>query len=374
MKIAIIGHKRIPSRIGGIEIVVNELAVRMAQAGHDVYVYNRNCGEEKLSEYENIHIIEIPTSKKSSLNAIIYSFLAALHIIFHKYDVVHFHAEGPCSMIPLVKLFGKRTVATIHGLDWQRAKWGGFATKYLKFGEKMAAKYSDELITLAPSMRKYFLDTYGRESSVVPNGIAPIKKTEPNIIKKYGIEKRDYILFLARITPEKGLDYLFEAFKKLDTDKKLIVAGGLEPSTPYIEEIKKKAAEDERIKLVGFVQGDEFAELFSNCYLYVLPSDIEGMPISLLEAVSCRARVLVSDIPENTDMLVGYGHSFGKSDPESLFEKLSELVSNEAIYDCDFKADKTPDDVEKQLDELISMYNWDEVTEKTIEIYKKAGK
>lgn len=371
MKIAVLGHKRIPSRVGGIEIVVDELSVRMASEGHDVYVYNRNCGEEKLKEYKNIHIIEVPTFKNSKLNAIVYSIFATLHIIFHKYDVVHYHAEGPCSMLPLAKLFGKKTVATIHGLDWQRAKWGGFATRYLKFSEKAAAKYADALITLAPSTQKYFFDTYGRKSIVIPNGITQTNTVKPDIIKKYGVEGKDYILFLARITPEKGLDYLIDAFKKTNTNKKLLIAGALEPSTPYIEQIKAKTSDDERIKLVGFVEGQRLAELFSNCFLYVLPSDIEGMPISLLEAVSYRARVLVSDIPENTDMLEGYGHTFEHGNAESLYLKLNEILNNECLFDNDFKKEKMSEDVQNQIDCLIKKYDWDEITTQTLDVYKK---
>ena len=131
MKIAMIGHKRIPTREGGIEVVVKELSTRMAKLGHKVCVYNRNCGEEKLQEYNGVKIFEVRTSKKSSLNAMLYSLFATMRAIPKRYDVIHFHAEGPCAMLPLAHLFGTRTVATIHGLDWDRAKWGGFATKYL---------------------------------------------------------------------------------------------------------------------------------------------------------------------------------------------------------------------------------------------------
>ena len=148
MKIAMIGHKRIPTRSGGVEVVVEELSVRMAAKGHDVVAYNRHCDEEKLKEYRKVKVIEVKTFKSSSLNAMVYSFFATLRCIFRKYDVVHYHAEGPCAMIPLAKLFGKKVVATIHGLDWQRNKWGGFASKYIMFGERNAAKHADKVIVL----------------------------------------------------------------------------------------------------------------------------------------------------------------------------------------------------------------------------------
>lgn len=374
MKIAILGHKRIPSREGGIEVVVDELAVCMAELGHDVVVYNRNCGENCIKKYKNIRIVEIPTFQSSKLNAMVYSLLATFHIIFHHYDIVHYHAEGPCAMLPLAKLFGKRTVATIHGLDWQRAKWGGFATKYLKFGEKMAAKFADRLIVLSSSMQKYFLDTYHREGCRIPNGIQRMQQRDADIIHKYGIGNRDYILFLARLTPEKGLRYLVEAFADVKTDKKLIVAGRLRPSTPYIEEIQKIAAEDKRIQFIDFVQGEELAELYSNCYLYVLPSDIEGMPLSLLEAIGFRARVLVSDIPENTEFLNTYGHSFAKGNVASLREKLQYLLDNEKLYACDFKSEDTPVETERKIDEIAAQYDWAEIVQKTLDVYSEIDK
>lgn len=162
MKIAMIGHKRIPSREGGVEIVVEELATRMVEKGHSVMVYNRKGKHVSggktvnLKEYKGVKIKSVPTFENGKLNAIVYSIIATFLALFGRYDVIHFHAEGPCSMIWLPHLFGIHTVATIHGLDWQRAKWGGFATKFLKFGEKTAAKYADELIVLSEETRDYF--------------------------------------------------------------------------------------------------------------------------------------------------------------------------------------------------------------------------
>ena len=201
MRIAMIGHKRIPSREGGIEIVVEELATRMVQMGHQVTVYNRagkHVSREDESQpikrqrkYKGIRIVTVPTSERKSLNAVVYSFLATLHAIFGKYDVIHFHAEGPCYMIWLPKLFGIKTVATIHGLDWKRAKWGGFATKFLLFGEKCAVKYADEIIVLSENVKKYFKETYNRETIFVPNGIDTPVIRQANIIKNL-LEEKNY--------------------------------------------------------------------------------------------------------------------------------------------------------------------------------------
>lgn len=313
MKIAIIGHKRIPSREGGVEVVVEELATRMVKMGHEVHVYNRsghhvsgkeNDNPERIKEYQGIRIVTIPTFQNGKLNAVVYSFLATVRALFGGYDVIHYHAEGPCSMLWIPHLFGIKTVATIHGLDWQRSKWGGFATRFLLFGEKTAAKYADKLIVLSENMQKYFRDTYGRESILIPNGVTkPELRTDELIKEKWGLTKDSYILFLARIVPEKGLHYLLDAYKDIDTDKRLVIAGGSSHTDEYLEEIKVKASGDKRILLTGFVQGELLEELYSNAYVYVLPSDVEGMPISLLEAMSYGNCCLVSDIPENMEVV-----------------------------------------------------------------------
>ena len=370
MKIAMIGHKRIPTRSGGVEVVVEELSARMAAKGHNVVVYNRHCGEEKLKEYRGVKVVEVRTFQSSSLNAMVYSLFATLRCNLRRTDVVHYHAEGPCAMIPLAKLCGKKVVATIHGLDWQRNKWGGFASKYILFGEKMAAKYADAVIVLSQNVKSYFKDTYGCEAVFVPNGINRVTPEAPEIIKeKYGLDKDGYILFLARITPEKGLDYLIDAYKTLDTDKKLVIAGSIEPQTDYIRSVLEKAKGQCNILFTDFVSGKTLAELFSNCFVYVLPSDLEGMPMSLLEAVGYDARVIVSDIPENTDCLDGYGNAFAHGDTASLRETLAYCLAHEELKAQDFKSASTPEQTQQKRAELIERYDWDNITDRTLEIY-----
>ena len=372
MKIAMIGHKRIPSREGGVEIVVEQLAERMVAKGHEVYCYNRKghhvSGEKEndLKEvklYKGIHIITVPTFEKKSLNAFVYSVLATLHAMCQKYDVIHFHASGSCAMIWLAKLCGKRVVATIHGLDSQRAKWGGFASKYLQFGEKMAAKYADELIVLSEGNRKYFKEMYNRNATLVPNGVEPQEIKEAKLIlDRYGLERKSYILFLARIVPEKGLHYLIEAFKDIETDKKLCIVGGTSHSDEYVEQVIKMAEDDERIMFLGFQQGEALHELFSNAYLYVLPSDVEGMPISLLEAMSYGNCCVVSDIVENASVVEDKGVTFKKGSVDSLKKELKNLLEDERIVHM----------LKKESREYITQkYNWDEVVDKTLQLYEK---
>ena len=375
MKIAMIGHKRIPGRSGGVEVVVEELATRMAQKGHDVTAYNRNCGEEKLKTYRGVRIKEVRTFQHSALNAMVYSVFATARCALKKYDVVHFHAEGPCAMIPLAKLCGKRVVATIHGLDWQRGKWGGFASKYIMFGEKMAAKHADKVIVLSKNVQNYFKETYGCDAVLIPNGINPVTTEPADIIReKCGLEKDSYILFLARITTEKGLHYLIDAYKKLNTDKKLVVAGSINPQTEYIRAVKEQAKGNDNIIFTDFVSGKTLASLYSNCFVYVPPSDIEGMPMTLMEAVGYDARVIVSDIAENTDCLDGYGNAFKQGDVTALKETLAYCLAHEALKAQDFKENTTAAAVQAQRAALKEKYDWNHITDQTLAVYQSVKK
>ncbi len=371
MKIAMIGHKRIPSREGGIEIVVTELASRMAALGNSVTAYNRAGSHvsgsqfataEKQKEYKGVKIITVPTPKSSKLNAIVYSALAAIRASFSRFDVVHFHAEGPASMCFLPKLFGKRVIVTIHGLDWQRSKWGGFATKFLLFGEKTAVKYADEIIVLSASAQNYFLEKYGRKTVFIPNGITKPKKLDANIItEKFGLEKNNYLLYLGRIVPEKGIHYLIEAYKKSDIKMPLVIAGGSSHTEEYFAKLKN-IAKDENIIFTDFADGDLLTELYSNAYIYILPSDLEGMPLSLLEAMSFDCCCLTSDIAECTEVCEENAVYFKKSNIDDLNKKLCELVDN---------PDKVQQFKETASNYITSKYNWDKITEKTLSLYEK---
>lgn len=368
IKIAMIGHKRVPSREGGIEVVVGELSKRMAEKGHKITCYNRTLRDKSAEpedinckEYEKIKIKPVWTIDKKGIAATTSSFSAAVLAAFGKYDIVHFHAEGPCAMIWIPKLFGKKCIATIHGLDHLRAKWGKFASWYIKLGEKCAARFADEIIVLSESAKTYFKDTYNRETIFIPNGASPAERVEADeITKNFGIKKDEYILFLGRLVPEKGVKYLIEAYKGLKTDKKLVIAGGISDCGEHLSELKMLADRDERIIFTGFVQGRILKELYSNAYIYVLPSEIEGMPLSLLEAMSFGNCCLTSDIKECVSVLGECGVVFKSKDTEDLRKALQELCSS-------------PETVEKYKSSsaecVLEKYSWEDTTTHTLAVY-----
>ena len=370
-KIAMFGHKRW-SREGGVEIVVKELCTRMAQKGCEVTCYNRSGHHVSGAEYDSVDETEykgitqkyVPTIEKKGLAAVSSSFFAALCSAFGKYDVVHIHAEGPAFFSCLPKMLGKRVVVTIHGIDWQREKWqSGFGSKFIRQGEKNAVKYADEIIVLSKGVQEYFKETYGRETHFIPNGVNRPQIRKANLItEKFGLKKDSYILFLGRLVPEKGIRYLVEAFKNVNTDKKLVIAGGSSDTDSFMEELKELAKSDDRILFTGFVQGAMLDELYSNAYIYTLPSDLEGMPLSLLEAMSYGNCCLVSDIPECAEVVEDKALIFKKSDVEDLREKLQDA--------CDH-----PEMVMKMknqaADFICEKYNWDEVVKETMKLYRR---
>ena len=370
LAIAMFGQKRL-SREGGVEIVVKELCTRMAQNGCDVTCYNRSGHhvsgaeyDDATIEYKGIRQKTVPTINRRGLAAVSSSFFAALCSAFGRYDVVHIHAEGPAFFCWIPKLFGKRVISTIHGLDWAREKWKfGVGSKFIRQGEKNAVKYADEIIVLSKGVQKYFMETYGRETHFIPNGVNRPEVREAKLITDhFGLEKDSYILFLGRLVPEKGIRYLVEAFKNVKTDKKMVIAGGSSDTDSFMGELKKLAKGDDRILFTGFVQGAMLEELYSNAYIYTLPSDLEGMPLSLLEAMSYGNCCLVSDIPECAEVVEDKALIFKKSDVKDLQEKLQDACDHPEMV---MKMKK------QAADFICEKYNWDEAVKETMKLYTR---
>ena len=370
LRIAMLGHKWMPSREGGVEVVVEELSTRMVQRGCQVVCYNRkgNYKSKKrfhkkgTPEYKGVRLKGVMTINRRGLSAVTSSVVGAVKCAFGPYDVVHFHSEGTCGMLWLPKLLGKRCVVTVHGLDHRRAKWGWFASAYIMLGEKIAVKTADRIIVLSADTQDYFRRVYGRKTHFIPNGVnRPQVVKADRIQKKLGLKKDGYILFLGRIVPEKGLLYLIRAFQKVKTDKKLVIAGGSSDTNRFMAKLKSISQPDPRILFTGFIQGRLLEELYSNAYLYVLPSDLEGMPLSLLEAMSYGNCCLVSDIPECAEVVEDHAVLFQTGNEEDLRAKLQRLCEEEETVNR-YRAGSA--------DFICQKYNWDVTVDKTLELYR----
>ena len=279
---------------------------------------------------------------------------------FSKNDIIHIHAEGPAAMCRFLKRTGHKVVVTCHGLDWQREKWGRFARWYLHLGEKCAVRWADEIIVLTRHCQEYFEKTYGRNTVVIPNAAEEHSFPSSDLLSRWGLEKDGYVLSVGRIVPEKGFQYLLDAWRTIRTDKKLVICGGTSPNDHFLQELKQKA--DDRVLFTGFLDGDNLWALYSNAYVFVLPSDLEGMSISLCEAMSFGNCCLTSDIPECLEVVTDHAPTFHASDTEDLKRHLSMLLDSPQTVQH-YKKDAAG--------YIMRRYNWDDIAQQTLCVYRK---
>ena len=229
MKIAMIGPKRIPSREGGIDVVVGRLSRELVKKGQDVTVYVRKKkGLRSEKVVDGVRVKEVFTIDKKATDALVSSFLATIRALWGSYDVLHFHALGNTCFLFLTALSRKKIVVTIHGIDWKRSKFRGIGNKILRFSERMVVRYADEIITLCRNDYDYFQEAYGLETTLIPNGFERFEPRKARLItERFGLLGEDYILFLARIVPEKGLHYLIRAYKEANIPQKLVIAAAV---------------------------------------------------------------------------------------------------------------------------------------------------
>ncbi|MDD6560750.1 MAG: glycosyltransferase family 4 protein [Lactimicrobium massiliense] len=371
-KIIVFGHKHIFTNEGGIEVVVSELYPRLSNDFQIVVLDRKDNGTKYPYDAGNIHVVGIPTAKNKKLNAAIYSFLATLYCIIHKADVVHIHAEGQCGFLPLLRLFRPHTpvIVTVHGIDWQRAKWGGFATKYLRFSERMAVKYADEITVLSNHDANYFVRTYNAKNiRIIPNGASKPVFASPRTLYSHSIEPAKYILYIGRFAPEKRVDLLLHAYAASQAKSKysLVLAGPV-ADTPQLKESAEKIP---GVILVNNATGELKEALLTWAKLYVLPSDLEGLSMSLLEALTYGDLTLCSDIPENIEVhqnSTTFLHTFRHGDIVDLTAKIDILLSeNRAVPGMA----KDGDDAMLQSNLFCSFYDWDAVAEQYKDLFKE---
>jgi len=367
MKIFFIGQKGIPSVSGGVEKHVEDLSTRLVKAGHEVYAYTRfNYSGQDLKEYKGVKLISLPNINSKHLSAISQTFMACLNLIFkQKPDVIHFHSIGPSSLIWLIKLFKPKTpvIATFHTKCYYHKKWGSFARWFLRLSEKACCLFSDELITVSKSLKEYTDKKYKRLSYYIPNGVNANGNYEAEIIKKWGLEKDNYIVSVSRLVRHKGIQYLIKAYKNIETNKKLVIVGDSAHTDNYVKELKELAKGNPNIIFTGNQSGKALSELFSNAYLFVQPSESEGLSIALLEAMSFGKAVLVSDILENKEATGGIGFSFKNKEIKDLEKKLKYLIENFRLVNE--KANESRERVKKH-------YNWENIVREILVIYNKA--
>ncbi len=327
MKIAMIGARGIDSDYSGVEKTVREISVRLASRGHDVHVFSEKKAGANNTTFQGVNIVRVPSLSGKHSETLSRAAVATLMSARGGFDVVNFHAQGSGIFSGLSRLLGNKCVVTVHGLDWKRDKWSGFARLSLIIAEKVAARFSHQLVVVGECLQGYFMENYGRETIYIPNGISPSEpRTTTDRIASFGLARNSYALFASRLVPEKGCDELIRAFNDIETDKKLVIAGGGRYADTYSKGLRE-IADPSKVVFTGHANGELLEELFSNAYLFILPSHIEGLSNALLEALGYKKCILISDIPENRAVVNDYAYSFKVSDIQDLRLKLTDLLT-----------------------------------------------
>jgi len=332
LRVAFIGGRGVISKYSGIETYYEEVGKRLAGMGYEVTAYCRSYFTPPVKQYNGIRIVRLPTIRSKHLETVIHTFLSTIHVLGQPYDIVHYHALGPALFSFIPRLFGKKTVVTVQGLDWQRKKWGRLASAVLQLGERAAVRLPSGTMVVSQALQRHYRDRYGAETFYVPNGGVLRERRMPLKIFDWGLERGEYILFLGRFSPEKGCHLLVEAYEQLDTNVKLAMAGAASYCDEYSRKLQAHAGE--RIKMLAWVSGGVLDELLTNAMLFVLPSDIEGLSLALLDAMGAGLCVLASDVPENREVVDQAGFTFASGDAGDLADKLRFLIANPAVREA----------------------------------------
>lgn len=361
MKIAYIVLKGMPLG-GGVEKYTEELGSRLVKKGHEIIVYTMRHYGASDGIHRGMNVKTVPTLKSKSIEKMVASFIATIFNCMEKdVDIVHFHAFGPAMFSLIPRLLKRKVIVQGHGLEWKRSRWSFWGRLFLKLTEIPSVKSPHCITVVSQTQKQYLLERYGIESIYIPTGVNPPQIEKPDLIKKNGLFDNDYILFAARLVREKGAHYLIDAYKRLKTDLKLVIAGDAQHEDAYKSDLYRLAEGNKNIIFPGFVTGKALYELFTNCYLFVLPSEIEGLPTVLLEAMSYGNCCLVSDISENLEALNDFGYSFRNTDVNSLTEKLKYLISNPNAVET----------VKKHAREyVLENYLWDKIADEFEKLYK----
>ncbi len=361
MRIVVTGTRGIPHIQGGVETHCQELYPHIVTAGHEVILIRRSCyvtPENKIPSYKGVKLLDIYAPRKKSLEAIVHSFLAVIKAKRLKADILHIHAIGPSLVVPFARLLGLKVVMTHHGTDYDRQKWGKIARFSLKSGEKWGVTYANEVIVISTVINEIIQKKYHRmDAHLIFNGVPePVRISSSAYIESLGLQKEKYIFAMGRFVPEKGFDLLVKAFSEIkDNPFRLVIAGDADHEDTYSKELKK-LAQEHHVVLTGFISGAGLQELLTHAHSFVLPSYHEGLPISLLEAMSYNLDVLVSDIPANLAVNLPQENYFKTGEAKELSAKLKTKISRG----------------KQNISYNMKPYYWENISQQILDVYKKA--
>lgn len=360
--VAVLGLRGFPNVQGGIETHAEHLYPIVVKKGCDVSCITRSPYHD-VQEWQGVHFVPLWTLKSKYFEAILHSFVGALWAGIRRPDILHVHGVGPSLVVPLVRLFGVKVVVTHHGPDYDREKWNAIARRILRLGESWGMRFANERIVISPVIDEMIRDRYGLRSNLIPNGVKlPDMSTEDASLDRFGLEKNGYILLVSRFVPEKRHLDLIHAFEKLNADgMKLVLVGDSDHPDSYTRSLREAAAKNPDVVLTGFLQGKALASVFRNARLFVLPSSHEGLPISLLEALSFGLPCLASDIPANLSVGLDRNSYFKLGDIAELATKLDATIAMPW-------SDEDRQSIRKWVAET---YDWNKIARQTVDVYER---
>lgn len=367
LRVALLGMRGVPANYGGLETVAEEVGARIAERGHTVTVYCRGHNAAYHDRvYRGMRRVELPSLRAKHLDTPTHTAASSLHALLHRSDVVHVFGVGNAPWLPLLRLAGRGTVISVDGMDWRRRKWGRVARLLLERSSFFAVRAAGACLTDSREVARWYRDRYAREPHYVAHGVDMREIAGRGALQTYGLDERGYVLFVGRITPEKGVHHLIEAFKALDTEKSLVVVGDGSSDPEYWKSLHLRAEGFNNVRLLGPVYGEPVRELFANAYLYVQPSEVEGTALSLVEAMGYGNCVLVSDIAENVETAGEAGLHFDIRRPvESLRDRLAELLASPELVACQRG---------KSLGYAREHFSWERVTDAHEALYYQVAR
>ncbi len=363
MEVVVLGTRGLPPRYGGRETATDEIGRRLVEMGHEVVVYGRGHRLSRVEDnYHGIRVIQFPTVPGKGIDSLVHLLISTLDLICRRRrSVVVLSDVGTSVVLPILKLAGYKTVWWVDGPAWERSKWGRAGRAYLRWAAALGIRQADRVVIDSRAAARHYREHFGRSGVFVPYG-ASVERVEGTCtLKELGIVSEEYILFVGRLTPEKGVHHLISAYRHLRTDVPLVVVGDNPYDRDYVQRLRTQA--DERVIFAGYRFGREFAQLMQHCLIYVQPSEVEGTSPVLVTAMGYGRPVVVQGIPQNLETIGDAGLWFEPGRSEQLTELLQDLLDHrEKLAPLGARA----------AAHVRSTYDWDDITRRFVSVCEAA--
>lgn len=362
------GSRGIPATYSGFETFYEQLAVRLAQRGHVVTVYNRRHHfPEHRETYRGVRIVTLPSIPSKHLDTLSHSLVSMLHALWRGHDILYLVIVGNSPLVWLAHLFGRKVILNVDGADFAREKWTGFAKRYLRWTERVAAARADVIIADSTVIQRRYRELFGRETVFIPYGANPAPRGsghyDSDVLQRFGLEAGNYILFVSRMTPENRADVLIEAHRRSGSKRKLVLVGDAPYVDDYRARVRVACEASGNCVMTGYLFGDDYRQVSSHCSYFVLPAGIDGTRPVLLDQMAFGNCVVVRDTPANLEVIGDCGLSFSDDDDiDSLAAQIRRLDSEPLLVEAMRQ---------RALERVCAVYSWERITDQYEDLFRK---